>query len=55
MQSTAELIIRFIFGLLALLFWFRFLLQATDADRFNPISQAATESETRTIRPAGQK
>ncbi|MEQ9450319.1 MAG: YggT family protein [Pseudomonadales bacterium] len=51
MQSTAELIIRFIFGLLALLFWFRFLLQATDADRFNPISQAVVQASDKVCGP----
>ena len=51
MQSTAELIIRFIFGLISLLFWFRFLLQATGADRFNPISQAVIQASDKVCSP----
>ncbi len=51
MQSTAELILRFIFGLLCLLFWFRFLLQASQADRFNPISQAVIQASDKICGP----
>ena len=51
MQSTAELILRFIFGLVSLLFWFRFLLQATAADRSNPISQAVIKGSDKICGP----
>lgn len=51
MQSTSELIFRFVFGLLSLLFWFRFLLQATGADRFNPISQAVVQASDKICTP----
>ncbi len=51
MQSTAELILRFAFGLISLLFWFRFLLQASNADRFNPISQAVIQASDKICGP----
>ncbi|MFT7651104.1 MAG: YggT family protein [Limisphaerales bacterium] len=51
MQSTADLILTFIFSLLALLFWFRFLLQASKADRFNPISQAVIQASDKVCGP----
>lgn len=51
MQSTADLILTFAFSLLALMFWFRFLLQASNADRFNPISQAVIQASDKVCEP----
>lgn len=40
MNATLHLVLDFVFRLAALLFVARFLLQASGADRFNPVSQA---------------
>ena len=51
MQDTLVLVLRFAFGLLSLLFWFRFILQLSDADRFNPISQAVVQASDKICSP----
>ena len=51
MTSTLVLVLRFVFDLLCLLFWARFLLQASKADFYNPISQAVVKATDPICKP----
>ncbi len=51
MTSTTSLILGFVFDLACLLFWLRFLLQASRADFYNPLSQAVVKGTDPVCRP----
>jgi YggT family protein len=51
MSSTLTIILDFVFRLAALLFLFRFLLQASGADFYNPISQAVVKATDTVCKP----
>lgn len=51
MTSTLTLVVSFIFQLLCLLFWIRFLLQAAQADFYNPLSQAVANATDTVCKP----
>lgn len=51
MTSTVTLIVGFVFQLLCLLFWVRFLLQACKADFYNPLSQAVAKATDPVCKP----
>ena len=50
-MSSLFIIVEFIFSLATLLFLLRFLLQASNADRFNPISQAVVKGTDPLCKP----
>ena len=51
MTSTLSLILGFVFDLICLLFWLRFLLQASRANFYNPLSQAVVKGTDPVCRP----
>ena len=51
MSNTLIIILDFVFRLATLLFLIRFLLQATGADFYNPISQAVTKATDSVCKP----
>ncbi len=54
MVSSINLIVEFVFHLACMLFLVRFLLQASQADRFNPISQVVVKGTDPLCKPLRQ-
>ena len=51
MTNTLTIVLGFVFDLLCLLFWLRFLLQASGADFYNPLSQAVVNASDKVCKP----